>query len=444
MQINAFRTGLRGAVLALSAGALAGCSWFGDDEVERIPGTRVAVLDANPALTPDVEAGAEPFVMPAESLDEWPQDGGNAQHNPQRLAGGGGLGVVWSSDIGAGSDSEERLLVQPIVANGRIYAIDADGELVALDAAGGREVWRVDLIPEDEDEGELGGGIAFADDTLFVTTGSAEAMALEPADGTVVWRVPLPGPSRSAPTVDAGRVFAVSADNRAVALDAATGQRLWSHSGAAEEAGILGSASAAVDGSVVVVPYTSGEVYAMRVENGRVLWSDRLVAPRATEAIARIAHIRARPIIGDARLFVVSHSGRSAALDMRTGSRVWEQPAGGASSPWLAGNTLFLVTDRAEVVSLSETDGRIRWVTQLQRYEDMEDQEDPIDWVGPILVGDRLIVAGSNGVAVAMSPSTGEPVDQRDIGGAGFRIEPLAAGGTIYLLADDARLYALR
>jgi outer membrane protein assembly factor BamB len=194
----------------------------------------------------------------------------------------------------------------------------------------------------------------------------------------------------------------------------------------------------------VVVPYTSGEVYAMRVENGRVLWSDRLVAPRSTDAIARIAHIRARPIISGDRIYVVSHSGRSAAVDMRTGARVWQQVAGGATSPWLAGEWLFVVTDHAQVVALSAVDGRVRWATQRAAFADPEDREEPIEWVGPILVGDRLLVAGSNGEAIALSPDTGQVLDQRELADAPIRIEPMAAGGTVYILADDATLYALR
>lgn len=442
--------GLRMRFLAIAAGpvvalGLAGCSsWFEDEPVSRVSGERIPVLSSSEGLTPDPEVVARPFVLPAQTFDGWPQEGGVPTHDPQRLAGSGGIGTVWSTSIGSGSSSSSRLLVQPVVGGGRIYTLDTEGVLAAFSVNGGQLLWEVDVLPEEEDEGELGGGIAFADDTLYVTTGAAEALALEPANGAVVWRAPLPGPSRSAPTVDGGRVFAVTADNRTVALDAATGERLWSHSGSTDEAGILGAASPAVSGSEVVVPYTSGEVYAMRVENGRVLWSDRLVAPRATAAIARIAHIRARPIISGGRVFVVSHSGRSAALDMRTGARVWQQEAGGGTSPWLAGDWLFLVTSRAQAVALSAADGRVRWATQLPAYEDPEDREDPIDWVGPVLFGDRLIVAGSNGEVVALSPDTGEVLARRELTSAPIRIEPLAAGGTLYILADNGTLHALR
>lgn len=436
---------VRGGLIVAGCLSLGACSgWFGDTAAPPIPGDRRAVLDSGEGLSADPDMASVAFNLPAASFDGWAQDGGNVQHDPQRLAGTGALNVIWSVDTGSGSDSESRLLVQPVVADARIFTLDTEGVLAAFSTAGGGKLWELEVLPEDEDEGDLGGGIAVANGTLYVTTGAAEALAIEPANGAVIWRSALPGPSRAAPTIAAGRVFAVTADNRTVALDSSTGERLWSHSGAADEAGLLGAASPVVDGSVVVVPYISGEVYAMRVENGRVLWSDRLVAPRRTDAIARIAQIRARPIISDNTLFVVSHSGRTAALDMRTGSRVWEQNAGGASSPWLASGFLFVINDRSQVVALSASDGRVRWVTELAAYEDPEDRTDPIDWVGPILVGDRLLVASSTGYIAAVSPATGEILAEREIAGAPIRIEPMAAGGTVYILADDARLYALR
>lgn len=436
---------MRAACVVTLAVSLGACgSWFGESSGPPLPGERVAVLPTETSLEADAQAAGTPFVLPAATFDGWAQDGGNARHDPQRLAGSGVLNVAWEADIGSGSDSTQKILVQPIVGGSRIFTVDADGLLRALDASGGGVLWELEIVPEDEDEAELGGGVAYADGTLFVTTGAAEAMAIEPATGAVIWRAQLPGPSRSAPTIDGGRVFAVTADNRAVALDAATGNRLWSHAGAEDQAGLLGSASPAVDGSVVVVPYTSGEVYVMRVENGRVLWSDRLAAPRRIDALAQIAHIRARPIISGDRLYIVSHSGRTAALDMRTGARVWEQTVGGATSPWLASDTLFVIGAAAEVVALSASDGRVRWVTQLPAFEDPEDREDAIGWVGPILVGDRLLAASSTGMAVTLSPDTGEIIAQREVSSAPIRIEPLAANGTVYLLSDDATLLALR
>ena len=66
-----------------------------------------------------------------------------------------------------------------------------------------------------------------------------------------------------------------------------------------------------------------------------------------------------------------------------------------------------------------------------------------IDWSGPVLAGDRLIVAGSHDKALTLSPYTGEILGEVDLPG-GAAISPAIARETIYLLTDEARLVAFR
>ena len=72
---------------------------------------------------------------------------------------------------------------------------------------------------------------------------------------------------RAAPTVAAGRVYVMTIDNQITILDSANGEKKWSHNAITESAGLLGGSSPAVNGSTVAVPYSSGELFAMRVEN---------------------------------------------------------------------------------------------------------------------------------------------------------------------------------
>ncbi len=432
---------LASAALAL---ALGGCdTWFGEFEGAQLEGDRQAALGEQVSVSVDPEVASIPVTLPLEMSESWPQAGGNAAHAPYRMAGSATLSLLWSSDIGSGADSENRLLAQPVVGGGRIYAMDSDGEVAAFDANTGNEVWRQEVLPEEEDEGDLGGGLGFWQDTLYVTTGAAQALALDPSTGAVIWETRLPGPSRAAPTIADRRVFAVTADNRTIVMDSQTGERLWSHVGASEGAGLLGAANPAVIGQVAIAPYTSGELYALRVENGRDLWSDTLASVRLSDTISAIAQIRARPVADGDRIYAISFNGRLAAIDLRTGGRLWEQNIGGISTPWATSDSLYVVDNDQRLFCLTRADGRARWVTQLPAYEDPEDHDDPIRWVGPVLVGERLVLASSDGRAVAVSPYDGTVAVQVELSGP-VTLEPIAAGGIIYLLTDDANLLALR
>ena len=439
--------GITRKILLLAAVALlnSACDiWMGEDDGPPLPGKRLSVLTHARELAPDPElADAEILLPPPEINTSWPQAGGYANHAMHHLQVGDALREVWRSNAGSGSDDEERLVATPIVAAGRVYVIDVDTEVTALDAETGRELWSVELTPDDEDDGHIPGGIAYEDGRIFVTTGFAQAIALDAETGQELWRRDLDSPMRAAPTVRGGRVFAITLENRLHALNAKTGETLWTFEGVTEIATLLGGASPAVDTGIVVAPFTSGELVALRVESGRPIWTESLASVRRTDVVSTLSDIRGRPIIDRGRVYAISHSGLMAAIDLASGQRVWEKEIGGLASPWIAGDYLFLLTNDSELLCLSRNTGRIFWIQSLPRYEDEEDKEDPIVWTGPILASDRLIVAGSQGEAYAISPYDGRFLGRQELPD-GVSVEPVIANGTLYVLTDDADIVALR
>jgi outer membrane protein assembly factor BamB len=104
---------------------------------------------------------------------------------------------------------------------------------------------------------------------------------------------------------------------------------------------------------------------------------------------------------------------------------------------------LFVVSVGQEIAAVNADDGRVAWVADLPAYHNEEKQEDSIQWFGPLLAGDRLIVAGTNEAALAVSPYTGETLGRQTLSGAAS-LGPVLAGGTVFIISDDGRLLALR
>lgn len=423
---------------------LCGCSdwFFGGDNKKPLPGDRVSVLSFDKVVEPDKRLAGTPVQLPAAvENDAWPQAGAVPSHAIGQLALGEGVRKVWSTSIGTGRGGRRTLLSAPIVAEGKVFTMDARDRVRALLPATGAEVWSVDPTPDEERDG-FGGGIAYDSGRLFVTTGFGQLVALEAQTGKELWRHTAGSPMRAAPTVFGGLVFGVTVDNRTEALDAATGEQRWSHTGISETAGLLGGSSPAVDAGTVLAPYSSGELFALKRENGRLIWSDSLTVVRRTDVVSTLADIKGLPVVDRGRVYAVSHSGRMAAIDLRTGNRIWDLDVGGVQTPWVAGDYVFVLGNNNELVCATR-EGRVRWVRQLSRYRNEERKRDPIFWVGPVLAGDRLILANSQGEMMQISPETGEPIVKLDIGDS-IRIAPIVAGRTLYLLADDATLYAYR
>lgn len=428
--------------------ALTGCetitSVFEKDKDPPLPGTRVSALPGATTVEADPSLASVAVKLPAPYTNgEWTQAGGAPGHAMYHLTLGDLPGRAWDEDIGEGADYDAAILSEPVAVADAVFTLDARSIVTAYNASTGRVFWRYDLEPSDEEDGYFGGGLAFADGRLFVTTGWGKLIALEGRSGRLLWQQDLSGPVRAAPATDSGRVFAITLANRSYALDAASGRVLWTHEGIEEIATVLGGASPAVEGTTVLMPYSSGEIYALHVENGRVIWNDNLSPSRRTDPLSDLAQIRGEPVIDRGVAYVASHAGTLVAFDMKRGSRIWEVNFGGIQRPWAAGDWVFLVTNEAEVVCLSRSDGRVRWVAAMPRYGDPEDRQDPITWYGPILASDRLILAGSNGDAYALSPYTGERIGVIELP-SGATVAPIVANNTLYFISDDADIVALR
>lgn len=443
--INALKSGL--AAFAV-AGLLSGCDLGlfdggGDDEI--LPGTRISVLALERALRPDLQAVDTQIALPApEDTDVWTQAGGLSHHAMHHMVLGPAPRLLWRVDAGVGSGERNRTLGEPVVADGRIFVLDAKAFAAGFNAANGDRLWRRELVPDDEDDGHfLGGGLAYDNGLIFATTGFAEVIALDARSGRDAWRVKVDAPVRAAPTVSGGRVFINTVDNQVIALAADDGRRLWNYSGVSSQTILLGGGSPAVDGGVVIVPFTNGEIAALRVDNGSVLWSDSVIAVRRTEAAASLTDIRGRPVIDRGRVYAVGHSGILVSIDLRTGQRVWDVPVPGVYQPWISGDFLYATTIDSEVVCVDVRSGQIMWVTQLRRFKDMEDQEGRIIWTGPSIASDRLILLNSEEQAMSLSPYNGAVLGELEME-APMTIAPVFANSTMYVYDDAGNLLAYR
>ena len=427
--------------------ALAACDsldFLGASDDAPLPGERISVLAAQDQIVPSSRVADLAIRLPRPLINvDWPQQGGFANHAMHHLSLGALPQEIWSSSLGSGSDDDEPILSGPVIANNLVFTMDADAVVSARRVEDGRVVWRTDIEPADEDDGNWGGGVAFDLGKVYAGTGFAQVVALDARTGAELWRTAVSGPMRAAPTAFGGRVYAITKDNQLFALDAETGTVDWTHTGIEETAGLIGSASPAVDGDIVIVPYSSGEIFALRAQNGQQLWSDNLAAIRRADAVSALADIRGRPDVDRGRVYAISHSGRMVAIDLASGRRVWEAEVGGVNQPWVAGRFIFVVTTEGDVVALVAENGLVRWVRPLGRYEDPTDREDLVNWSGPILASDRLIVTGSQGVAIALSPYTGEVIGEIEMPDD-VSLAPVLADETLYFQTDGARILAFR
>ena len=438
------------ARLMLSAGALAllgGCGIFkGGGSKTPVLGERVPILAGeNGAVADPALAGVSVLLPLATSNAAWTQPGGNAAKAMGHLAFGATPARLWQARI-PGGNTRVRLAAAPVVANNRLFVMDVEGAVHALAADTGAPAWTVLTVKGDDNRSaRFGGGVSVEGDRVFASNGLGEVVALNAADGAEVWRRKPGGPLRGAPTLANGQVYVVSQDNQLFALNQSDGAVVWTQSGSLESQGVFGVAAPASAQGTVVAGFSSGELNAYRYENGRSVWADSLSRTSISTSVSALADIDAEPVIDEGRVYAVGQGGRMVALEVTSGQRLWEQNIAGISTPWIAGEWLFVVTDDGRLLCVSRGSGKLRWVQQLPAFRNVEKRKGPVSWVGPILAGGRLLLANSEGQLVSASAEDGAITTTQAVGrDAGFTLSPVVANGVLYLLDDAGTLTAWR
>lgn len=409
------------------------------------PGTRETVLAVTDAVKPDTALSAAAIALPQQVASGlWQAAGGMPSNVSGHPSLGATIAEAWSASIGEGSTGSRKVTARPVISNGRVFAMDSEGKVSALSVANGDVLWSAETKPDDYDEAAFGGGLALDGDKLYATNGFGAVTCFLASTGQVVWQKKLAQPIRNAPVVADGRVFVLPINNQTLALSAKDGAELWRHSGIAESTSLLGAAGAAVSGETVIVTYSSGEIFALRVQNGRPAWGDLLAVPTQVGALPAMADIRGLPVVDRGAVFAISYSGPLTAIALRSGERAWDLDIGSANTPLVVGNVVYVVTSGQVLVAVTLQTGRVVWSQQLQNLDDMSDpKSDPIVWSGPVLAGGRLLLVSSDGRLVEASPRNGEFEATHELNAPSF-IPPTVAADTVFVVTERGKLQAFR
>jgi outer membrane protein assembly factor BamB len=439
----------RAALLAgVMAAGLTGCKGGlfggGDDKTTPTVGNRMPILSRieNGAEVDPALAAISVVLPPARVNAEWGQTGGSASKSYGHLALSENPAKVWTAQV-AGSTNRMRLASAPVVGSGKLFAEGTDGVIVAFDKATGAKLWTRDdgELTKDQAPSAFGGGVSYEAGKVYATNGIGDVKAVNAETGEVIWKVKPAGPMRGSPTIAFGQLFVMTQDNQILSLNINDGSLVWDESGSNTQSGVFGVAAPAAGQGTIVAGYSSGELSAYRYENGRTLWSDALARTNISTTVGTITDIDADPIIDSGRVYALGQGGRMAAYELVTGQRIWELNLAGISTPAIAGEWIFTLTDDARLLAIARSSGRVRWITQLQRFKDEKDKKGPIFWTGPVLAGGHLWVASSRGEIWKVSAGEGAAAMFAEVG-APVSLPPLVADGSLYVLDDGGTIHA--
>lgn len=333
---------------------------------------------------------------------------------------------LWSVGVGNGQ-GKGLYRLQPVIAGDRIYAAAADGEVRAVDRERGRTLWKVDL------EHGLSGGVGYDGGRLFLGGSDGEVLALDADSGEQIWLSRVSGEVLAPPQGDGRVVIVQTYDGKLYGLDYASGKRLWNFDSNVPVLTIRGTSTPILSDGVAFAGFANGRVYAFNAETGAVLWEARVAIPQGRSEIERIVDVDGTMAILGPELYVASYQGRVAALDVRTGRKIWQRNISSFNGVSQGFGNVYVAEEAGTVTAYLRNGQGIRW------------QQEALAWRGlsrPIPVSSYLAVADFDGYVHLLSQVDGEMLARLRPDNDGVRADMLSDGSTLYVYGNSGKLQA--
>ena len=431
------------AVIGVMLVALSACS-----EPELIlPGKRAAILPELSSIAINPAARDEAVQLGAVTTNQrYGHAGLSSGHSGGHLSLQWPVSQSWSASI-EGSDEVIVELAAPVIAHEAVYALGTDGVLHAFEIADGAPRWtaQIDTLSDDPWAG-IAGGIAANATQLLAHASLYKLVSLSPETGEELWSITHDERLKGGPTLLSDEAVMVTDINgRLYVYDAQTGQPLWERSGLSANTIVFGAPSPAFGGDEVVLAGAGGEVSVYDAATGDLLWADSLASFNPRTPLQELGDVRAHPVHDGKLIFVIAQSGRMVAYQAVTGIDIWEQPLTAIEMPWLAGDTIYVMTIEGRLYALRRNDGAARWMAELPGAlpEGVIASETVPRYVSPIVASGNVFVIGRSGKVHIFDAATGAKKDEFSTPGS-VTTAPAVAQDTLAVLNSQGKLTVYR
>ncbi|MDC0656421.1 PQQ-binding-like beta-propeller repeat protein [Leisingera sp. SS27] len=402
--------------------------------------------DIRPDAAVEIVNQSRAISLPQQSANaSWEQGHGAEAGRTAHPALAAAPQRIWSASIGSGDSRRQRITATPAVGGGLIYTLDSAAQVSAVSPQG-QVLWQSEFVPAEDDEGQAtGGGLAYADGVLYVSSGFGVLTALNAADGTLVWRQELDATGSGQPRISGGLVYLVAGDDTGWAVNAKDGRIAWQIDATPSPANVLGAPAPVVTSDLAVFAFGSGDLIATFRRGGLRRWSASVAGQRTGQTLSRISDVTGAPVVSGGRLYAGNNSGRTVAIDLESGDRLWTAREGAAGAAWPVGGSLFQVSDLNQLLRLDAGSGEVIWAVDLPGY--LKDKPRKRGQIhvhhGPVVAGGQVVVASNDGLLRFFSPVDGSLARTVEVPG-GATTAPVVAGRTLYVVSTKGDLLAYR
>ncbi len=369
-------------VTIFALGLLSGCSWFGDKD------------------------NSEP---PAK-----------LQKFDEQLT----LRSLWSRDTGVGTD-EQRVKLVPAIFGEQVYTTDRKGRVSAYQLEDGKPVWRKKMnVP-------VSAGPGVDEGLVLIGTSDARVLALDADSGELLWTVPVSSEVLSVPRVYEGVVIVQTVDGNLTGLNAESGKRIWIHDRTVPVLSLRGTSSPLIEGGLVLAGFANGKMVALDVRSGRQLWEAAVAVPSGRSELQRMVDLDADPVVRDNVLYVASFQGQLAAVSLQNGRLLWSRDMSAYAGIAVDSQQVYVTDELSNVWALDRRTGASLWKnSDLQRRF----------LTGPVVVGGYIAVGDYKGYMHLLSRIDGAIAGRERVERSGILVPAVALGDRLLVLGAGGKL----
>ena len=332
----------------------------------------------------------------------------------------------WSSKIGDGQ-GDGFYKITPTLVDGVLYVASSDGEVAAISAADGDRLWRVEL------ERPLSGGVGYHDRSLYLGGADGSVLQLSADDGVVEWEAAVSGEVLAAPAVSDDWVIVQTYDGKLLGFQSGADEPTWTFTSDVPVLTLRGTSTPILVGGNAIAGFGDGKVIAVDVNSGNVSWESRIGVPQGSSEIDRIVDIDGAMTQQGIELFVASYQGRVAALDNRTGRKLWQQNVSSVTGTHVGFGNVYVADVDGTLSAFLRTGQGVRWQNIELGYRQLS---------RPTPVSSYVATVDFDGYLHLLSQVDGQIVGRTKIGGDAARADMIADSGRLIIFADNGQLLA--
>ena len=333
---------------------------------------------------------------------------------------------------------DQTFIFEPQIVADNLFVITASGRLQKYQIVSGKQETSFELLwQKSVASGILNNQyrllkLSSCQEMLIVVDGSNKIRAFSADDGNLLWQKELSAIVSSAPVCFADSVFVSSNNNKTFSLQKNNGNINWVHQGLVANTAIFNSPSPVLWQNNLLVGYASGDIYALKQQNGDVLWQNNVNLYQNTFHQDYLNDINANFIVADNTVFVLGNGGLLKSINLADGSILWQIAESGLANFWLVSDNLFFINNQNKLIALNKNNGKIKWQTQLPYLKKAKKLTSKIIYNGLVVAGEKILITSQNGNLIMVSAYTGEIETTINLGATIYH-QPLVLNDKIYL-----------